>query len=228
MEAPPKRQKKNSTKVNLVLSVLFHVLIILGLGIFAASQGVLGDKAKEFVVALAPKEPEKPPEKTPEPPKMEKPVEPPKDLPPLSQPDPTPAPSSAPPPAQVVPGPAAPAAAAAPDFNFSDGAKQVETGTLSPIEMYEGRIKSAFQLNWNRPEDMDDANFVAEVDVQVDKKGRVTGIKWLKKSGNKRWDKSVEEAVDRTASIDATPPKDFPSHFVVRFDVVAASEPLIQ
>ena len=227
MEPLPKRKKKNSTKVNLVLSVLFHVIIIIAIAIFAASQGVLGNRAKEFIVALAPKEPEKPPEKPPEP-KMEKPVEPPKDLPPLSTPEPAANANNTPPPVENVPGPAAPAAAAAPDFNFSDGAKQVVSGTMSPIEIYESRIQSAFKLNWNRPDDIDDTSYVAEVEVKLDSKGRVISTKWIKKSGDKRWDKTVQEAVDRTTAIDATPPQGFPDHFTVRFDVAPVTEPLIQ
>ncbi|NBV23951.1 MAG: hypothetical protein EBS05_18785, partial [Proteobacteria bacterium] len=63
MHAPPRR-KRNSTKVNLIFSLIFHVLIIALLFFFAAREGMLGQKLKTIAVQMAPKE--KPPEKKPE------------------------------------------------------------------------------------------------------------------------------------------------------------------
>ena len=46
---------------------------------------------------------------------------------------------------------------------------------------------------WNRPENMDDDNYVAEVQVNVDKQGNLSMPKWLKGSGNEQWDADGEK-----------------------------------
>ena len=69
-QSQPKK-KKNSSKVNLTISAVFHGLLILALVYFAAREGYLGKKIKEITVYKVEKEkpPEKPPEKKTEPPK---------------------------------------------------------------------------------------------------------------------------------------------------------------
>ncbi len=69
-QSQPKKPK-NSSKVNLTISAVFHGLIILALVYFAAREGYLGKKIKEITVYKVEKEkpPEKPPEKKAEPPK---------------------------------------------------------------------------------------------------------------------------------------------------------------
>src|SRR6516164_1117070 len=98
------RKKRNSSKINLVLSVLFHGALVLVLFFFAAKQGILGKKLKEITVTMAPKEkkPEPPKEKPPEP-KVEqpKPVEPPKIA--ATAPPPRVETAAAPPPAAEAP-----------------------------------------------------------------------------------------------------------------------------
>ena len=59
MHAPP-RKKRNSTKVNLIVSFVFHAVVIGALFFFAAREGMLGQKLKTIAVEMAPKE--KPPE----------------------------------------------------------------------------------------------------------------------------------------------------------------------
>src|SRR5215475_408290 len=70
------RRKRESSKLNLVLSAVFHSLLVLGVFYFAARQGVMGDKMKSLVATL---EPQKPKEQ-PKPPKEEPKVEPPKQV----------------------------------------------------------------------------------------------------------------------------------------------------
>ena len=65
----PKKKKKNSSKVNLTISAVFHALLIGALVYFAARQGYLGKKLKEITVYKVEKE------KPPEPPKKVEPPE---------------------------------------------------------------------------------------------------------------------------------------------------------
>jgi periplasmic protein TonB len=227
------RKKKNSAKANLILSLVVHAVVLFVLGFWAAHEGVLGTKLKEITVAIVPKEkppePEKPPPPKVEPPKEEpKVVEQPKvveNTPPPQQPPPQAAPPANAGNAPVV---AAPAPAVLPDFNFNDGAKVVETGTNAPVLFYKSMVEYAFRSNWERPTDLPDANYVAEVEVSVDASGRITGTNWKSGSGDKKWDDSVRRALAATKSLNRPPPKDFPSRVLVRFDVLPATELLVQ
>jgi TonB family protein len=70
---------------------------------------------------------------------------------------------------------------------------------------------------------------VAEVELSVDAKGRVTEYRWLKGSGDKRWDDSVKAVVAQTTALSRPPPKGFPDKFPVRFDVeTSRTEPVVQ
>jgi protein TonB len=185
----------------------------------AAREGVFGKKLKEITVTMVPKP------KPPEPPK-EKPPEP-KVEPPKPQEAPKPAvappkvePVAAPPPAPVetVAAPAAPAAVSLPSFAFSDGAKEVQTIT-NPNDLYKALVEHALLSRWNRPEDIADENFVAELEVSVDSSGNLGSYRWISGSGNQRWDNSVKETMGRVKALSRPPPKGFPATFNVRFDV---------
>ena len=63
------RKKRNSSKINLTISFIFHGLLILVVFFFAAREGLVGKKLKQLAVTMVPKE------KKPEPAK-EKPAEP--------------------------------------------------------------------------------------------------------------------------------------------------------
>src|SRR6185369_9820685 len=82
------RRKRDSSKVNLVISFIFHSLLILGVFYFAARQGVMGDKMKSLVATLEQQKPKETP-KPKEEPKVEqaKQIEQPK---PVAAPTPTP------------------------------------------------------------------------------------------------------------------------------------------
>ena len=64
----PQPKPDNSTRVNLLLSLFFHLLIIALLGFFAARQGLLGEQFKKITIQMVK---EKPPEKPKEPEKPE-------------------------------------------------------------------------------------------------------------------------------------------------------------
>jgi TonB family protein len=222
------RKKSNSSKINLTISFIFHGLLILVVFFFAAREGLVGKKLKQLAVTMVPKE------KKPEPAK-EKPAEPKTETaktdqaPKMAVPQPKEETAAAPPPAAGDNAPAvAPAAASLPAFEFSDGAKAVET-ISDPNGLYKALIEHTLRSRWNRPEDIADEAYVAEVELNVDAKGRVTDYRWLKGSGDKRWDDSVKAVVAQTKSISRPPPKGFPQQFPVRFDVeTSRTEPLIQ
>jgi hypothetical protein len=81
---------------------------------------------------------------------------------------------------------------------------------------------------WERPEDMADDDFVAEVSVSVDPQGRLGPPVWLKGSGNAKWDDSVKAVFKQVKSFDRPPPTNFPASVVIRFDVLSeATEPIM-
>lgn len=214
------RKRRNSSRVNLLISFTFHAVIVIALVYFAAREGLLGKQLKKIAVEMVkekppekPKEPEKP--KT-NPPKVEPPkVEPPKVAvaPKVEAPR-----TEAPPAATVVaPPPVAPPAVDVPSFVF-EGGKAVETSS-DPGQIYKGFVEYALRSKWNRPVDIADNNFIAEVEISVDRSGRVSNPDWKRTSGNKRWDDSVRAALASTTTISRLPPTNFPPRFVVRFDV---------
>ena len=221
------RRKVNSSKVNLTISLIFHTLILSVAFFFAAREGMLGKKLKQITVTMVPKEKkpeppkEKPAEAKPEPQKV---AEAPKAAVPALAKVET---AAAPPPASEVPM-VAPPAADLPAFEFHDGAKEVQT-TTDAGAIYKGLVEYALRSRWNRPEDMPDELYIAEVDVQIDSAGHLTGYDWLKGSGDLRWDNSVKQALAQTKVFSRPPPKGFPDKFLVRFDVEATkTQPLLQ
>ena len=225
MLSPQQRRKRNSTRVNLIIAAVFHGAIVFVVLFWAAREGVLGDKLKTLTVAIVapekkpePEPPKPPPPPPPEPAPEEKPIidETPKTVapPPLA---------TAPPPA-YAPSAAAPPPASLPDFSFGDGAKPVETS--SPAGAYKGLVEYTLRSNWERPENVADINYAAEVEIQVDSAGRIVGQDWKKASGDKRWDDSVRKAIASTTSLNRPPPAGFPGKVLVRFDVASTGADL--
>jgi TonB family protein len=127
--------------------------------------------------------------------------------------------ATAPPPSGSDAAPAvAPAATALPSFDFSDGAHEVQS-ISDPNGIYKALVEHTLRSRWNRPEDMADDNFVAEVELTIDKNGDVNSSRWVSGSGDARWDKTVKDAVAQLKTISHQPPKGFPDKFLVRFDV---------
>jgi TonB family protein len=213
------RKKRNSSRVNLLISFVFHAVLVIVLLYFAARSGLLGKQIQKITVTM---EKEKPPVKPPEPPKppeVPKVVEPPKVVE-------APKPVAAPPPT-VAPPVIAPPANELPSFDF-EGGKLVQSSS-DPVQLYKGLIEYALRSKWNRPDDLADDDFVAEVEVAVDRTGRISSSQWQKGSGDKRWDDSVRQAIAATPSINRPPPTNFPARVTVRFDVQSeATEPILQ
>src|SRR5438105_2697834 len=69
------RRKRNSSKANLIISFIFHSLLVLAVFYFAARQGVMGDKMKSLVATLEQQKPKEQPK-----PKQEPKAEPPKQI----------------------------------------------------------------------------------------------------------------------------------------------------
>jgi outer membrane biosynthesis protein TonB len=225
-----KRKPRNSTKVNLLLSIAFHGAIIVTLVYFAAREGLLGKQFKKIAVEMVK---EKPPEKPKEvakpknePPKLEHPklVQAPK-VEERKMDEPKPAPEAPPASVAVAPPAFAPPSVDVPSFVF-EGGKAVETSS-DPVQIYKSLVESSLRSRWNRPEEPDDHAFVAEVEVSVDSSGQIVNPVWKKSSGNKAWDDSVRQALASAGGVDRPPPAHFPSRVVIRFDVVPA-EPIVQ
>lgn len=211
------RKPRNSSKVNLLISVAFHALLVVVVLYFAARSGLLGKQLKKITVTMEKKE--KPPEKPKEPPKVEPPkaLEPPKLVEP---PKVVEAPPAAPP---VV----APPAAELPAFDF-EGGKLVQSSS-DPVQLYKGLLEYALRSKWNRPTDEADDDYVVEVEVAVSRDGQISDPEWKKGSGDKRWDDSVRQALAATTSMTRPPPTNFPPRVTIRFDVQSeATEPVLQ
>lgn len=215
----------NSSRVNLLISFIFHSVLVLGLVYFAAREGLLGKQLKKIAVEIVKdKEPEKPktPEKPPDqPPKAEIPKA--AEIPKVEAPR---AAASAPAASAAAPPAIAPPPAEVPSFEFAGG-KAVQSSS-DPVQLYRGYIEYSLRSNWNRPADVADDTFVAEVEVSVDREGRISDPEWKKSSGDARWDASVRAALAATHSLDRPPPASFPPRVLVRFDIQEETEPVIQ
>ena len=211
-----KRKKTNSSKINLIISFVFHSVLVACIFYFAAKEGLLGKKLKELTVTMEKvKKPEPPKEKPPEP-KLEQPKA---QEAKVSIPQPKLEAAATPPPAATEAAPTvAPAPVALPSFGFNEGA--IDVNSISdPNGIYKALVEHTLHSYWNRPEEMADDNFTAEVQLTIDKTGYVQDSHWISGSGNGRWDQSVKDAVAQLKSISRPPPKGFPNTFVVRFDV---------
>jgi hypothetical protein len=212
----------DSSKSSLVISAIVHGVIVLALAYFAAREGMLGTQLKKFTVQLVKQKPrEKPREaEKPKPPTVETPraVQPQAAPPPAAKP---PAQASTAPPSALPPV-AAPPPAQLPGFNFDGGKPVLET--TDPVLIYKSMAETFLRGNWDRPTELADDEFVAEVELSIDSTGRVSDPSWKRGSGNTRWDNSVRQAVARSSRISRPPPKDFPSRILVRFDVQDAIE----
>ena len=216
------RKKRNSSKVNLLISFLFHTLIVLVMFYFAARQGLLGKQMKKIAVEMVK---EKPPEKPKEPekPKVETPkVEMPKVV---EKPREVEEAKTAPPPTAAPPA-VAPPAAELPSFEF-EGGKAVETSS-DAVQIYKGYLEYALRSKWNRPDNLADDNYVAEVDIAVSRAGDISDPIWRKNSGDPKWDESVKRVFAAVSRLDHAPPTNFPPRVTIRFDVLGDTEPVLQ
>jgi TonB family protein len=214
------RKKRNSSKVNLLISFIFHATLVLALLYFAARQGLLGKQLKKISIEMVK---EKPPEKPKEPPKVEPPkIEPPKvvEAPKVAE-----APKVQAPPTMAPPT-VAPPAMELPSFDF-EGGKTVESSS-DPVQLYKSALEYAFRSKWNRPENISDDDYVADVEISVSRDGQITDSQWEKGSGDSRWDESVRQAIAAVTNMNRQPPTNFPPRVTIRFDVQKDTEPVLQ
>jgi hypothetical protein len=214
------RKVKNSSKMNLLISAVVHGALVVVLFYFAAREGFLGKKIQKISVEMVKEKPlEKP--KEPEKPKVEPPkVEPPKVEPPKVEEMKVAAPPA------VAPPVVAPPPADVPSFEF-EGGKAVNSES-DPVQLYKGYIEFTLRSKWNRPENLPDDNYVAEVGVTVDKQGGISHPVWQKGSGDAQWDDSVKAVFKAVPQIDRRPPTNFPPNVTIRFDVQEQTEPVLQ
>ena len=216
-QSQPKKPK-NSSKVNLTISAVVHGVIIVALIYFAAREGYLGKKIQTITVTkVVEKKPE--PGKPKEPPK----VEPPKIEQPKTEAPKVETPKAAPP--TVAPPVVAPPSVDVPSFEFSGG--KTVLSESDPVQLYKGYMEYNLRSKWQRPENMADDNYVAEVAVNVDAQGQLSHVAWLKGSGNATWDQTVKNVFQSVTTIDRRPPTNFPDHVTIRFDVQEETEPVM-
>jgi outer membrane biosynthesis protein TonB len=225
----PIRRRRNSSKVNLLISFVFHGAIVVALFYFAAREGLLGKELKKIAVEMVKEKP--PEEKKPEPEepaeevaKAEQPEpEPVKETPP-SAPPATARDAAAPPPATDLAAPpvVAPPSVEVPSFTFGGG-RAVRTSS-DPVQLYKGFLEYSLRSRWNRPAEVEDHLFVAEVEISVDATGRISNPAWKKGSGHERWDASVRQAIAATPTVNRAPPTNFPPRVLLRFDVLEVEE----
>ncbi len=196
-----------------MISFIFHAVLLAVLLYFAARSGILGNQMKNIAVRMI-KEPPKPKPKPP-PPKVEPPREPPK----VVQ---VPKPVAMAKPVVQAPPTVAPPTTELPSFDF-DGGRAVATSS-DPVQLYKGALEYAFHSKWNRPDNMNDDAYEADITVDVDRDGTISNPQWEKSSGNAVWDKSVQEAIDAVKSMDRPPPTNFPPQVTIRFDVEQETE----
>jgi TonB family protein len=215
-QSQPKK-KKNSSKANLIISAVVHGILVAVLFYFAAKEGLLGKKIKDKMNVEVVKK-----EKPPEPPKPK--AEPPKIEPPKIEPPKTEAPKT-----ETVKAPVAvPVVAPPADVPAMEGfyGKEVDSEN-DPVQLYKGYMEYTLRTKWDRPDNLDDDQYVAEVAVNVDKQGNLTASQWLKGSGNAKWDQSVKDVFATVSNIGKPPPTNFPPTVTIRFDVETEDEPLM-
>ncbi len=217
-QSQPKKPK-NSSKANLIISAVVHAVLLGVLFYFAAKEGLLGKKVQKIAVEMVKEkkpEPEKPKPEPPkvEPPKVDVPKEPPKYVEPKVVSQPVTAPPVVAPPANDVP-----------SFEF-EGGKAVNSES-DPVQLYKGYIEYQLRSKWNRPDNLPDDSYVAEVAVNVDREGNLSQPQWLKGSGDEKWDQTVKEVFKVVPQIDRRPPTNFPPVVTIRFDVQEETEPVL-
>lgn len=217
-QSPPP-EDRSSSKINLLISFIFHAGLALVVIYFAARQGLLGDQLQKITVQMIKEKPPEPPKPPPKPP-----IEIPKPEPPKVVE--TPKPVAAPAPASTAPPTVAPPAADLPSFDF-DGGRSVISST-DPVEIYKSAMEQTFRSKWSRPQNMEDDNYAVEVQVSVQPDGQISDVQWKKGSGNPAWDKSVRQALALVKAMDNPPPTNFPSYVNIRFDVQEDTAPVLQ
>lgn len=220
----PQRHKHRQSRTSIIVSVVFHVVVVTLVAWLAARKGMFGEGVKKEIEALEQETKKPEPEKPKEQPKPE--VAKVEDAKPTITPTTTPAPVTdpTPSPSNVPPAVDAPEAADAPEM-FIPAAP---TGPVitDKIERYRAVIQGAYLAVWDKPPGPDDANYAADVEISVDSRGRISDPKFIKGSGDTKWDATVKDALAKVKEIGEAPPDKFPQRFTVRFDTVTDTVPV--
>ena len=172
------RKKRNSSKVNLLISFIFHAMLVLTLLYFAARQGIAGQTDQEN---LGGDDQGKAAGETQGTGKAQGRTAQDRATQNRGHAQGRAAQGSA---ARRRPPPTvAPPAAELPSFEF-EGGKAVETSS-DPVQLYKGAVEYALRSKWNRPDNLADDDYVAEVNVTVGRDGQLSDPVWEKESGNK-------------------------------------------
>ena len=165
--------KRNSPKINLTFSFIFHAILVSFVLFYAAREGMFGEQLRKITVTMAPKEkPAEKPKPPPPPPEVKLPEEkrPEPEARPVEVPKVADVRTTAPEaPPSVVTGVAAPAAAIPAGFTFTDGATVVQTGG-DPTAVYGNLVEYTLRSIWSYPKELKDAGVFSEVEVAVDAK----------------------------------------------------------
>lgn len=224
----PQRHKHRQSRTSILVSILFHAALVGLVAYLAARQGMLGKVAQDMVAVQVeekkpepqkPKEepkpePEKPnPDQKPNPTVVQTPV-------PIAAPAPAPTPGEGPPPLD------APPAADAPEMDIPNANVGGGGEVVTPQEAYRRTIQSVFLSVWDKPVGIDDSTFSADVEMTVDRNGRIQDARFVRGSGDSKWDGTVKAALAKIKEIGSPPPDKFPPSFSVRFDAVVEATPV--
>lgn len=206
------RKTRNSSKTNLIISLVFHSALVIVVLYLAGRNGLLGTTIQNTLAVKTEKEKPEPPKKE------EKKIEPPKIDEPKITTVPVQTPTvTAPTQANMAPAPAAPPPVDVPSFDIGNGDTVVDA---DPTTVYKGLIQSKFFKKWHPPGDLSDKkDLVTDVQMTLDASGRISNTRLTRTSGNQQWDNTVRQAIAEVAEVGQKPPKGFPSQVTVRFDV---------
>ncbi len=220
----PQRHKHRQSKTSIIVSVVFHVVIVTLVAWLAARKGMFGEKVQKEIEAMEQEAKKPDPEKPKEQPKPE--VVKVEDAKPTVTPTTTPVPVTDPTPlpGNVPPAVDAPNASDVPEM-FIPAAP---TGPVitDKIERYRAVIQGAYLAVWDKPPGPDDANYAADVEISVDSRGRISDPKFIKGSGDSKWDATVKDALAKVKEVGEAPPDKFPQRFTVRFDTITDTVPV--
>lgn len=216
-------RKKPTAKTSVVVSVVIHGLIFLAGAYWAAHEGVLGKKLQTLSASILDKE-KKPEAKKDEPKEEAKKAEAAQEVKTIKQ-----AAASASTEKFIPPPAAADVAAAPPPVMIGGGDFTFNQADLNdPVVHYKQQVETALRAKWERPADILDLAYVAEVEVAIDAAGKLMGSDWKKGSGDAKWDESVRRVLAMVKNFNHPPPKGFPGRVLVRFDVQQETESIIQ
>ena len=212
-------RKKTTAKSSVTVSVIIHALIFLAGAYWAAHEGMRGQKMKDLSATIMDKE--KKEVKKDEPKAEERKAAVAEEVKSIK--------AAAASTEKFVPPAAVADVAAAVPPPVIDGSFIINQAVIEdPVVSYKEQIETALRSKWQRPADVLDFGYFAEVEVSVDATGHLANTFWKKGSGDAKWDDSVKQALEKSKTFRRPPPKGFPERVLVRFDVQQETETTLQ